>query len=309
LRDHPGDPRNYWARRGLSAALSAQGNMAAYAAIAEETMELARQSNNAAGLCVAHMMFANLYVYTGNFAASERSACDAARHYGGGMYDGSFFLSGLDIGIHIHLGLMNARSFRGDHRGAEASMHDTLRLAEVQTQTGVLCWAVFWASFRFLIERDFEHAGALAGRAFALATEHGFGFWVNASKLSQGAALAVADPDRAARLIGAGLARLESLGSRHYFHPTYLCFQAEALLRLDGVGEARAAVDRALTISASTGLTWWDAELHRIRAAVIRAEGGGAAAVREALSRAVAIAGEQGSKTFRRRAAADMNTT
>jgi len=26
LRDHPGDPRNYWARRGLSAALSAQGN-------------------------------------------------------------------------------------------------------------------------------------------------------------------------------------------------------------------------------------------------------------------------------------------
>ena len=309
LRDHPGDPRNYWARRGLSAALSAQGNMAAYAAIAEETMELARQSNNAAGLCVAHMMFANLYVYTGNFAASERSACDAARHYGGGMYDGSFFLSGLDIGIHIHLGLMNARSFRGDHRGAEASMHDTLRLAEVQTQTGVLCWAVFWASFRFLIERDFERAGALAGRAFALATEHGFGFWVNASKLSQGAAVVVADPDRAARLIGAGLARLESLGSRHYFHPTYLCFQAEALLRLDGVGEARAAVDRALAISATTGLSWWDAELHRIRAAVIRAEGGGAAAVREALSRAVAIAGEQGSKTFRRRAAADMNTT
>ena len=79
------------------------------------------------------MMFANLYVYTGNFTASERSACDAARHYGDGSSSGSFFLSGLDIGIHVPLGLMNARSFRGDHPGAEEGMHDTLRLAEVQT--------------------------------------------------------------------------------------------------------------------------------------------------------------------------------
>jgi hypothetical protein len=40
---------------------------------------------------------------------------------------------------------------------------------------------------------------------------------------------------------------------------------------------------------------------------VIRAEGGGDAAVREALICAVAIAEEQGSETFRRRAAADMH--
>jgi predicted ATPase len=59
-------------------------------------------------------------------------------------------------------------------------------------------------------------------------------------------------------------------------------------------------------MSASTGVTWWDAELHRIGAAEIRAEGGGDAAVREALTRAVAIAEEQGSETLRRRAAADL---
>ena len=94
-------------------------------------------------------------------------------------------------------------------------MHDTLRLAEAQTQAGVLCWAVFWASFRCLIERDFARAGALADRAVALAADNGFGFWTTAGQLSQGAALVIADPGRATMLIGAGLAKLEALGSRY----------------------------------------------------------------------------------------------
>ena len=121
--------------------------------------------------------------------------------------------------------------------------------------------------------------------------------------------MVVADPGGAAALIGVSLSRLEAFESRCYFHPTYLCFQGEALLRLGRVAEARRAIDDALAITASTGLSWWDAELHRIRAAVIRAEGGGEAAVRNALARAVAIAEQQGSETFRRRAAADMYAT
>jgi len=187
-------------------------------------------------------------------------------------------------------------------------MRDTLRLAEAQPQIGTLCWAIFWVSFCCLIEHDLERAGAFADRAVALATEHGVDFWVTNGQLSQGAASVIADPSRTVTLIAASLAKLESMGSL-YFHPTYLCFQAEALLGPRRVAEARAAIDRALAISASTGLTWWDAELHRIRAAVLRAEGGDDTAVRDVLLRAVTIAEEQGSETFRRRAAADMDTT
>ena len=80
-------------------------------------------------------------------------------------------------------------------------------------------------------------------------------------------------------------------------------------MQLGRVTEARRAIDRALAMTESTGLSWWDAELHRIRAAVIRAEGGGEAAARDALARAVAISEQQGSETFRRRAAADMYAT
>jgi hypothetical protein len=170
-----------------------------------------------------------------------------------------------------------------------------------------LVWAIFWASFSCLVERDFERTGELAARAIALEDEYGFGFWGMAAQASQGAALVIVDPGRAAALIGDALAK--PLQAVLAWHPYYLCFMAEALLHLDRVTEARFALDRALVISASTGVTWWDAELYRIRAAVIRAEGGGSTTIREALARGVAIAEKQGSETFRRRAAADMDAT
>jgi hypothetical protein len=306
LRDHPEDARNFWARRGLSSVYGARANMTAYAAIADETLDLAQKTVEPTGHCVAHMMFVNLNLYTGNSVGLERSVTEAARHYRADEHHGSFQLSGLDIGLQIPLNRMFSRSFRGDLAGAEEFMNEALRLAEAQPQVGTLCWAIYWVSFSRLIERDFARADAFGDRVAALATEHGVGIWAAAGQLSQAAALVIIDPSRAETQIGAGLTRLEAVGSRYYFHPTYLCFQTEALLRLGRIAEARTAIDRALAMTASTGLSWWNAELHRIRAAVIRAEGGGDAAVRESLGRAVAIAAEQGAETFRRRAAVDL---
>src|SRR5215471_890701 len=119
LRNYPKDPRNFWARRGLSSVYGARANMSAYAAIAEETLELAQKSGEPTGLCVAHMMFVNLNLYTGKFAAVERSVVEAARHYRADEHHGSFRLSGLDIGLQIPINRMFSRSFRGDPIGAE----------------------------------------------------------------------------------------------------------------------------------------------------------------------------------------------
>jgi predicted ATPase len=248
-------------------------------------------------------MLANFYGYTGKFAPYERAVLEAARHVHADLHHESFRLSGLDITVHVPLGRAIALSFRGDRVGADESMNEMLRLAEAQRQVGVLVWALFWASFCCLVERDFERAQAFADRTFALSNEHGFGFWAAAGQASQGAASVIADPGRAVALIQNALAKLQGMPS---WHPHYLCFEAEALLRLKQIADARVAVDRALTITANGGVTWWDAELHRIRAAVIRAEGGGDTAVRAALGRAVAIAEQQGSETFRRRAVADI---
>src|SRR6516164_2818895 len=49
LRNYPKDPRNFWARRGLSSVYGARANMTAYAAIAAETLELAQKSGGPTG--------------------------------------------------------------------------------------------------------------------------------------------------------------------------------------------------------------------------------------------------------------------
>jgi hypothetical protein len=303
LGDHPEDPRNFWARRGLSNVYGARADMAAYGALAGETMERARLRNDPVGLCVAYMMLANHCQYTGRFAAMEQAALEAARHVHADLHHESFGLSGLDITVHVQMGRMMAQSFLGDDVGAARSMAELLRLAGEQSQVGVLVWAIYWATFCCLVERDFKRVEALATRAVTLADEHGFGAWSAAAQSSHGAALVSFDPLRATALIEEALAKLQGL---RVCHPHILCFKAEALLHLDRSADARAAVDRALAIAASGGVTWWDAELHRIRAAVIRTEGGGSAAIRDALLRAVAIAEEQGAETFRRRAAGDL---
>ena len=49
LRSYPEDPRNFWARRGLSSVYGARANMTAYAVLADETLELAQKSVEADG--------------------------------------------------------------------------------------------------------------------------------------------------------------------------------------------------------------------------------------------------------------------
>ena len=305
LRSEPKDPRNFWARRGLSATYSTRANMVAYAAIADETMDRARQADDAAGFCVAHMIFANLYNYTGRRAANIQSLREATRYYRSDAHSASFLLSGLDLGIHIPMNSMLGCSIDGDSVGANRHMDEVIRLAEAQRQIGTLCWALVWVALTCLIERDFARAGASADRAVALATEHGIRIWAANGQMMQGTAALMLDPDRSAAVIGAALEKLEAM-QWLLFHPTFLCFRAEALLRLGRISEAREVIDRALAMSASTGLSWWDAELHRIGASVIDAEGGGNEAVREVLRRAAEIAAQQGSEAFRRRAAAEL---
>jgi hypothetical protein len=305
LRADPDDPRNFWARRGLSAVYGSRPDMTAYAVIAEETMERAQYCRYRAALCVAHMLFCNLSNYTGNFAGSSQHLAQAARYYRADEDKGSVHLSGLDLGVHIAVNFVLIRSLRGAYAAAQRSINECLRRAEAQPQVWTVCFAGVWASLGCLIQRDFEQAGALAERAIALAREHALSFWATVNQLSQGAALVIVDPGRAVGLMGDALTRLEQMRAMSWHHH-YLCFEAEALLRLDRIADARAMLNRAFGMIERTGMSWWVPELHRIRAAVIRAEGGDDAAVREELARAVTVAGEHGSETFRRRAAAEL---
>jgi predicted ATPase len=63
-------------------------------------------------------------------------------------------------------------------------------------------------------------------------------------------------------------------------------------------------INHALAASERTGLHWYDAETHRIRGEILlRGKSADTLTAEEAFQRAIAIAGEQGARSFQLRAA------
>jgi DNA-binding SARP family transcriptional activator/predicted ATPase len=86
----------------------------------------------------------------------------------------------------------------------------------------------------------------------------------------------------------------------------YLALLAHAHLRAGQTDAGLAVVEEGLSHSRETGDVWWDAELHRVRAELLRARGADGAEAEAALTRALAIARAQRARSLELRAARDL---
>ena len=79
---------------------------------------------------------------------------------------------------------------------------------------------------------------------------------------------------------------------------------AEAEAGADETDAAFCTINRALALSERTGLRWYDAESHRIRGEILlKRDPGNASPAEDAFLKAIAVACEQGARSFRLRAA------
>lgn len=85
--------------------------------------------------------------------------------------------------------------------------------------------------------------------------------------------------------------------------PYYLALLADAHLRTGNPAAGLAAVEEGLNRSRETHERWWDAELHRLRGALMLAAGASPADADAATRRALEIAREQGARSLELRAA------
>jgi predicted ATPase len=97
------------------------------------------------------------------------------------------------------------------------------------------------------------------------------------------------------------LARQAEQSSVTTFFETLL---AEAEAEAGESDVAFCTINHALAASERTGLHWYDAETHRIRGEILlRGKSADTLTAEEAFQRAIAIAGEQGARSFQLRAA------
>jgi len=287
---------------GLTLFHAIRGDLRVFRTLAEQLLAQAERTGDQAFLVAANQMMASVNEFEGDTVRSSEyferavAAHSPAEHL---SYTARF---GLDPGMISRALSPRPLWFLGYPDRARARAEETVALARKLRQPISLVFALCLAENIAMLRRESEEAVGLGGEEIALCQEFGLAQEVEWGRSFQG--LALADLGRAAegveqlrdsiavqRRINAGLLR-----------PTFLAHLAEALLKAGRPDEGLAALDEAEAWAERTLERYYVAEIHRLRAELLRAKGDedGAAASFEA---ALAFARRQGAKSFELRAA------
>jgi predicted ATPase len=173
------------------------------------------------------------------------------------------------------------------------------RLADVRS----LAFALNWASFLHNWRREFDAAQGRAEAAIELAGEHRLSGPLAEATINRGYALVgLGRPAEGIAPLRTGLA---ALAGARLLHTQWLAFLAEAHLQAGQLADALTVLDRAAETAAATGECYYQAELYRLRGAVL-AETGEAAEAASWLQRAIDTARRQQAGSLELRAATSL---
>jgi class 3 adenylate cyclase/predicted ATPase len=148
---------------------------------------------------------------------------------------------------------------------------------------------------------------ACAEEAISLATEQRYPFWLEVAHMLRAFILAIrGDATGGLRLAQKALADLAASGSIGN-HTYFLGLVAQISERANRTEEAQSLIRRALDMSEKTGERWFEAELHRLRGLwLIKHQRAREAEAEQCFRHALAVAKQQGAKTWELRAAIDL---
>jgi TOMM system kinase/cyclase fusion protein len=156
-----------------------------------------------------------------------------------------------------------------------------------------LALALSFAGCLHQFRRDADATRQVAERALAVATEHGYAFWIGWNRVLHGWTLSARGQHRdAIAEIRRGLVEWHAQGSelgRHY----YLVLLADAHRHAGELDQARDALRHAREFSDSTGEVFWTPELHRSKGELALAAGAPVHEVEAHYTRALELAHQQ----------------
>src|SRR5262249_55296492 len=165
--------------------------------------------------------------------------------------------------------------------------------------------ALFFEASIHWLRRNHERQRARAAEVVALSEDQGLPLFLGVGRVLHGAARVVAGDPNALPEIMDGLARAAETGNQSAV-PTGLAILAEAQQAAGQLVEAQGTVAMALTVAAQTGQPYFDADLHRLDGDLLLAGGGAADEAAARYHRALAVAREQGARSFELRAATSL---
>jgi predicted ATPase len=186
-------------------------------------------------------------------------------------------------------------------KSVQAGVALAQRLAHVPS----LAFALIWAALLHDLRCEFAEARERAEAAIQIASEHRLAQWHAFANMCRGFALVgLGQRTEGIAQLRSGLADWNGTGAR-VLDTQWLGFTAEACAQAGRFDEALAALDRATATAAATGECYYQAELHRLRGAVL-AETGEDAEAASWFRQAIDTARSQQAKSLELRAATSL---
>jgi predicted ATPase len=282
--------------------------------VADELLAIAAAEGDAELELEAHHAAWVYDFFLGRLAASAAHVSAARAGVDAGELDAHALLYGG------HSPALCARNFEallawlGGHEARAAALADeTLQLALASRHLHTRAHCIAWGAIVDQLAGRVDAVGRRVDALRTLADKHGFTDFLAEARILGGWARTAAGELTAGRgEIEDGLALRETAGTNHLM-PYLLGVGASADLIAGDAQRALARVDDGLRVSAATGERWFEPELRRARAALLRSTGAATSAeIEHEVRSAIDLAGAQGSHAFARRAGellAELGTT
>ena len=189
----------------------------------------------------------------------------------------------------------------GQPDAALARAREAVALARQLDEPFNLASAIFFETAVHWLRRDDAAQRERATDVIALAETQGFPLWLGVGRTFHAAARVRTGDFGALPEIMGGLAFAAETGNQNGA-PAFFALLAEAQQAAGQLAEAQGTVATGLAIAAQTGQYHFDADLHRLDGDLLLATGGPADEAAARYHRALAIAREQGARSFELRA-------
>ena len=253
--------------------------------LGEHLLTLAQQTGDPALLLEAHYALGNTLNYLGEFAAAQAHLAQGIALYDPQQHHAHAFRYGQDPGVFCRAYAAVTLWYLGYPEQALQRSHEALTLAQELTHPFSLGIALAFAAWLHHCRREGPLTQERAGAAIALAAEQGFAVIPAFGMIFRGWALTERAPAPSAgqQSIEEGMAQMQQgLAAWHatgaaVIRPYVLALLAEASVKVGQPEAGLTLLAEALAVTNDTGERRWEAELHRLKGAVLLARPSGAA--------------------------------
>jgi predicted ATPase len=239
-----------------------------------EFLAEAERHNDTAALCIGHRILGTTCLTTGKFPEARRHLERARDLYDAGQHASYRFQYGQDIGVAALCYLSWAQWHLGYVDQALTVAAEAMKRAEELSHPHTLVYTICHArGFMDLFRRRCEDMHSYAASVVSLCADNGFSHWINCGRIFEGwGEICRGEVDQGIEALQAGVVAWQQRGARLWL-PIFLMLEAEAYLQAGRTDAALGAIEEALAISKKTGESWATAELLRVKASVLQAQG------------------------------------